>query len=388
MFNISKPSEVKFPFMIDYDPGCDRGMPYPPHTHGLTEIGMPEFLMDPLAFQPRANCARINMSYEYFSNLEHASQLNAILSGETIHVMGKDLNPEYLSEDQYTYCFREVTTEFEVVKQAYPHEIDPGTRFILIYIDGDDFALTDDYYRGETATTTNDNLNKEGRNTMDNIKIFNFKEDWNLVKPYLNDPKIQGLLDKGMSEYAGRIPDDGIPYWDGTKGLGPWAYARLDLLRDRCSGGWNEVDFSIRMHLQYKSNLIRNANEFPKSINPDEYANATELVKQCQEIVNKAIDDNCKRLDAYIYYQCLGADRELAPWQKEMAEQIYPEYKWNICDVLLNGRFIPNTIIGTVQGVVVMIFDILKFDNLLADDIAVDKEVTELPRVSLGSGIR
>lgn len=47
MSQLKKPRNVIFPFQIDYDPGCCGGMLYPPHTHGLTEIGLPEFLIDP-----------------------------------------------------------------------------------------------------------------------------------------------------------------------------------------------------------------------------------------------------------------------------------------------------------------------------------------------------
>lgn len=42
--------------------------------------------------------------------------------------------------------------EFEMVKQAYcidgPDDIDPNMWFVQIYVEGDDFALTDDYYKG------------------------------------------------------------------------------------------------------------------------------------------------------------------------------------------------------------------------------------------------
>ena len=45
-----KKKDGKYPFMIHADPPWDDEPPYPTHTHGLTEIGMPEFIIDPLAF--------------------------------------------------------------------------------------------------------------------------------------------------------------------------------------------------------------------------------------------------------------------------------------------------------------------------------------------------
>ena len=44
MNNITK----DFPYIIHACPPTVDA--YPTHTHGLTEIGMPEFIVDPLAF--------------------------------------------------------------------------------------------------------------------------------------------------------------------------------------------------------------------------------------------------------------------------------------------------------------------------------------------------
>ena len=63
----------------------------------------------------------------------------------------KDLN-QNVSKESLVYCYRRVYPEFEMVKQAYafkdPSEADPKSWFVQIYIEGDDFALTDEYYCG------------------------------------------------------------------------------------------------------------------------------------------------------------------------------------------------------------------------------------------------
>jgi hypothetical protein len=74
--------------------------------------------------------------------------LKLILNGKTVKVTGKKLSPKHRRDDRHKYCFREVTSEFEAIKEAYPNGFESGTRFIQIYVEGDDFALTDDYYRG------------------------------------------------------------------------------------------------------------------------------------------------------------------------------------------------------------------------------------------------
>jgi hypothetical protein len=148
-----KTSRVKigrYPFIIHADPLKERTA-YPTHTHGLYDIGMPEFVMDPVAFGGKGNGGRINCSYDYFKKPKNKAKLKSILNGKTLKLPGKQLCQKHLRNDPYTYCFREVSPEFEAVKLAYPGDIAaecPGIRLIQIYVEGDDYVLLDDYYRG------------------------------------------------------------------------------------------------------------------------------------------------------------------------------------------------------------------------------------------------
>ena len=138
----------RYPYIIH---GCPSLPAYPTHTHGLTEVGMPEFIMDPLAFGLKGNMDCINVAYKFFKKQKNANKLKAILNGKTVKLSAKTLSPKSPGNEAHTYCFREVNPEFEAVKQAYlipDAELTPGMRFIQIYIDGDDFALMDEYYQG------------------------------------------------------------------------------------------------------------------------------------------------------------------------------------------------------------------------------------------------
>jgi hypothetical protein len=140
----------RYPFIIHADP-LKEYTAYPTHTHGLYDIGMPEFFMDPLAFGGNGNGGRINCSYDYFMKPKNKGKLKSILKGQTLKLTGPQLCRKHLRNDPYTYCFREVPPEFEGVKLAYPGDIAaecPGIRFIQIYVEGDDYVLMDDYYRG------------------------------------------------------------------------------------------------------------------------------------------------------------------------------------------------------------------------------------------------
>jgi hypothetical protein len=140
-----------FPYIIHACPPTVDA--YPTHTHGLTEIGMPEFIVDPLAFGPEGNAGLINDAYRYLSLPENAEILDSIMTGETITINSKTLNPS--SDGSYNFCFRRVGIDFEAVKQAYAGldlgKIEDVISFIQIYVEGDDFALDDDYYKGGVA---------------------------------------------------------------------------------------------------------------------------------------------------------------------------------------------------------------------------------------------
>jgi len=139
---------TELPFVIEAS--ADKPA-FPTHTHGLTEVGLSEFLMDPFCLGAQGNGDRIISSYQYFTKHENADKLEAIKNGETIKLSLTDLKPDAKPEP-HVYCYRRVYPEFEMVKLAYciedPKDVDPKMWFVQIYIDGDDYALTDDYYKG------------------------------------------------------------------------------------------------------------------------------------------------------------------------------------------------------------------------------------------------
>jgi hypothetical protein len=132
-----------------------KDMPaFPTHSHGMTALVMPEFLVDHLAFGVEQNGGLIGASYKYFTKPENAGKLDSIKNGGTIKLMDKDLK-ENANPSTIVYCYRRVYPDFEMVKQAYNineennlSDADPAAWFVQIYVDGDDFALKDDYYKG------------------------------------------------------------------------------------------------------------------------------------------------------------------------------------------------------------------------------------------------
>lgn len=143
-------NKIVYPHIIHAVPPSCMDPHYPTHTHGLNNIGMPEFIMDPLAFGGKGNGQRINAAFKYFIKPENDHLFQDILVGKIIKLPAAALDSRFAGEP-YTYCFREVSAEFEAVKSAYGPgiaDVKPEVRFIQIWVDGDDFALEDDYYVG------------------------------------------------------------------------------------------------------------------------------------------------------------------------------------------------------------------------------------------------
>jgi len=151
MFNRSFLTQGNYPYIIEACPLWDTEPPFPTHTHGLYELGLPEFIMDPLAFGGEGNAQRINSTYDYLIDPKNTQNLAAILNGQIVKLTGPQLDPRYMLDDPNVYCLREVSPHFEAVRLAYGIQASflvPPMRVIQIWVDGDDFALTDEYYRG------------------------------------------------------------------------------------------------------------------------------------------------------------------------------------------------------------------------------------------------
>ena len=139
----------ELPFIIHGSPRDDIPQ-YTTHIHGLNEIGMPEFIMDPLAFGLEGNAGVINAAYRYFSRPENKGRMDEILHGKTVKLREKEFRPKSKGDD--VFCFREVSPDFEAVKLAYPAGDNLGynikdAKIIQIYVEGDNHVLNDDYYR-------------------------------------------------------------------------------------------------------------------------------------------------------------------------------------------------------------------------------------------------
>ena len=141
--NRKKRKKVEYPFIIH---ATETKPLFPTHTHGLSECGLPELIMDPLALGVKGNAARINRVYEYLINHKNKAKMDDINNGKTIRLMLQELVRERRVDEEYVYCLRKAPRDFAAVTMAYIDCDITDMNFVQIYIEGDDYVLTDDYY--------------------------------------------------------------------------------------------------------------------------------------------------------------------------------------------------------------------------------------------------
>ena len=142
--------KVNAPFIVHASP-LHEVPKFPTHTHGLDRLGLPELFMNAFSFGPEGTCAKLNDAFDFLSAESNASYLEKILNGEIVEISSSQLHPK--SNESYTYCFREVSYDFEAVKQAYPDGQNLGNpirdaHIIQMWVAGDDFVLDETYYFG------------------------------------------------------------------------------------------------------------------------------------------------------------------------------------------------------------------------------------------------
>ena len=128
----------------------DNGL-FPTHTHGLDKLNQPEIFIDPLAFD-KYNATLINNVYDYLIKPGKKDLIQSLLDGKIIKVGIHQLNKNSILipgiAKDLIICMRVVYSDFEAVKLAYGEEVPIKIPFIQLYVLGDDFALSNEYYRG------------------------------------------------------------------------------------------------------------------------------------------------------------------------------------------------------------------------------------------------
>ncbi|PKN33224.1 MAG: hypothetical protein CVU61_14505 [Deltaproteobacteria bacterium HGW-Deltaproteobacteria-19] len=122
----------------------------PNSTTGLTNIGLPELLMDCMAFGSQGNSTRIELCSHFFCERRNVEKLDDIRNGKTILLTMNDINQD-IRDMSYQLGFRRISPDSEMAKKAYGENAailsNPNAWFVQIYLVGDDHSMTEEYYR-------------------------------------------------------------------------------------------------------------------------------------------------------------------------------------------------------------------------------------------------
>ena len=115
---------------------------------------------------------------------------------------------------------------------------------------------------------------------MDNVTMFNFKENWNMVEPHLSKFEVIGALNKGMSQFVQNHYDGDFPLWEHDNGLGPCQYMPKHYWDERALERYNHSDEMVALKLKYEIIAKENGFEFKDMWRNNYQPNVEELFRQ------------------------------------------------------------------------------------------------------------
>lgn len=206
------------------------------------------------------------------------------------------------------------------------------------------------------------------------IEVFDFKENWHLVEPHLNDPHILSLLDKGMKRFSIHHKWSDLPDWDRRNGIGPWQYSKFDAHSQEALAKVNgdpEWDILWRKYEDICEKIGINFEELDLK---NDHPKVKAIADYYQEEWNRIEEKYLPKPNTYKWYQCFGACFFLSKWQKALAETVFPDFKWRTienrpCSDTNSPVGGHSTTVGVGPNGKKMIFDILLFDNTAWDKI-------------------
>ncbi|WP_054030596.1 hypothetical protein [Desulfatitalea tepidiphila] len=213
------------------------------------------------------------------------------------------------------------------------------------------------------------------------INVFNFKKNWKLVEPHLNDSEVEGLLNKGMLQFS-KLPINWnhLPQWDVKNGHGPWEYTKAYIHHGYASDKQGEDPEYSELFHEYNKILESLGVDFTGIVVYDnslyqgsEDKKVKEVNLKFQEKFERIYSKYLPKRNTYRWYQCYGGCFYLAEWQEALARKVFPKYDWityqkhNKNKGWYKGGH--STTLGFTSQGNCLIFDILLFETESADEI-------------------
>jgi hypothetical protein len=209
---------------------------------------------------------------------------------------------------------------------------------------------------------------------------FDFKKEWHLVEPHLDDPEVLESLDEGMHRFSQYYKWNHLPLWNRKNGIGPWQYSRSDIHAtyiDEMTYEDPDVDRLEMKYIHILEKMGLNIDEL--EMHPIEFLFEQDIPKfrkvadsyhkEYGEIEEKYLPKE----NTYKWYQCFHACFFLAEWQETLARKVYPQYNW--CTYQKHKENASewdaghSTTMGRWPKGNILIFDILLFESTSIEGI-------------------
>ena len=223
-----------------------------------------------------------------------------------------------------------------------------------------------------TPVETINSCERKANNTIDSISVFNFKENWHLIQPHLNDPEIIELQSEGMRKYCKGDEDHcgSNLDWDKDGHKGAWLFTASDRWFHEIEKRFMQSKELSDLHtkfailaeevgIDFNEILCSDSRDLPNdSIGSDYWKEWHELY-----------DSFHPQPDTYEWYQCFNAEKHLASWQKALAEKMFPYHKWTMYEMQGLDWDENFPLIGVGPDGKILIFDIFTFEFLTVAEI-------------------
>ncbi len=191
-------------------------------------------------------------------------------------------------------------------------------------------------------------------------EVFNFREKWHVVQPFLNDPHVAAALARHMDNYIEECRAEcekergNKERWEKKydPAAGPWSYTK--------SGYWKGRSYDL-------ADDVVERGDFHYEETDDGYWCACDM-ERFQELMSEF---NPKP-GSVEWYQLQDGGVWLAPWLRKLGKRAFPKLTWKIA----KGQRHAFAFGTDGRGNIVMILDVLHFEKLTAEQLVdlVNKE--------------
>jgi len=205
---------------------------------------------------------------------------------------------------------------------------------------------------------------------MSKLTNFNFADNWNDVKPYLNDIDVSDALNMSLFHFSiDQKYHHYNPPWNPDDDFRPWEYSISD---------------SYQHEILKKFKNCKDYQDLRNEIEPKLKAMGSDIDKMLRNPKSKYYDyfmDESRRIflncgpqeGTYQWYQCFGAEHYYVHFEKRLAMKAFPNFKWTILrktSVFEKYTYYPRpTVAGINSKGDVTIFSILRFEYETAEEI-------------------